>query len=80
MPSTVVKETKVVHLDNTVSTRTYPFTQETLDELQDIRSAKEEEHFRQTGEHVIYPAPVIMAEAIHELHQDYFLQTNAEKE
>lgn len=77
---TAVIETKVVHLPDTVATRAYPYTQETLDQIQDLREEKQREHFRDTGEHVIYPAPVIIAEAIDLMHQDFFLQTNAEKE
>lgn len=73
-------ETKVVHLEDTVATRAYPFTQVTLDQLHDLRLEKEKEHFEEHGEHVVYPAPVIIAEAIDLLHQDYFVQTNAEKE
>lgn len=80
MSNKTIVETKVIHLQDTVATRSYPFTQTTLDQIHDLRLAKEQEHFDEHGERVVYPTPVIIAEAIDLLHQDYFIETNAEKE
>ena len=64
-------QTTVITLDNTAATRKYPFTQQTLDQIQDIRKVKEKE-LNDGGGNFIVPAPVIIAEAIDKLHQDYF--------
>lgn len=64
-------ETTVITLDNTAATRKYPFTQQTLDQIQDIRKVKEK-GLNEGGGNFIVPAPVIIAEAIDKLHQDYF--------
>jgi hypothetical protein len=71
---------KIIHLVDTVATRSYPFTQETLDQLHDIRQAREEEHLLETGESVVIPAPVILAEAVDRMHDDFFATPHAEQE
>lgn len=65
-------ETVVITLDNTVATRGYPFTQNTLDQIRDIRFAKEKELSDGTGKNFMVPAPVVIAEAIDKLHLEYF--------
>ena len=80
MQSNIVEvSSKVMHLSDTVATRQYPFTQETLDQLHDLREVKEREHFESTGESVIFPAPVLLAEAVDMLHQHYFYVPHAEE-
>lgn len=72
MSETQVVETKVVTLKNTAVSRSYPFTAETIQQIKEIRILKEEEHYDEHGEAVIYPAPVVLAEAVDKLHADYF--------
>lgn len=67
-----IQTSSVVTLENTVATRSYPFTQETLDQIQDIRKAKERELNEASNQTFIVPAPVVIAEAIALLHEDYF--------
>lgn len=69
---TSTQESVVITLEDTVATRSYPFTQETLDQIQDIRKVKEAELNDGSGKTFIVPAPVILAEAIDRLHEDYF--------
>ena len=63
---------KVMELTNTVATRKYPFTQLTLDQIQDIRKAKEDQIYDETGNNVLVPAPIVIAEAIDHLHEEMF--------
>lgn len=67
-----IQTSSVVTLENTVATRSYPFTQETLDQIQDIRKAKERELNEASNQTFVVPAPVVIAEAIALLHEDYF--------
>ncbi|UMO76476.1 hypothetical protein DNAM_500 [Pseudomonas phage BroderSalsa] len=67
-----IQTSSVVTLENTVATRSYPFTQETLDQIQDIRKAKEREMNEASNQTFVVPAPVVIAEAIALLHEDYF--------
>lgn len=62
----------VVTLPDTVATRQYPFTRETLDQIQDIRKVKEKELGEGGTTTFVVPAPVVIAEAIDLLHQHYF--------
>jgi hypothetical protein len=66
------RTTKVVTLQNTVATRSYPFTQRTLDQIKDLRADSEDGIFESTGETVMVPAPVVIAEAINQLHKATF--------
>ncbi|AUX83649.1 hypothetical protein FDJ32_gp20 [Pseudomonas phage NV1] len=70
--SLVQTESVVISLDNTVATRGYPFTQETLDQIRDIRYQKEKELGEGTDKKFLVPAPVVIAEAIDKLHAEYF--------
>lgn len=67
-----LSQSVVVTLPDTVATRQYPFTRETLDQIQDIRKVKERELGDGSTTTFIVPAPVIIAEAIDKLHQEYF--------
>lgn len=63
----------VITMPDTVATRSYPFTRETLDQIQDLRHLKEKE-LGEASEHTyVVPAPVIIAEAIDKLHAEYFV-------
>lgn len=62
----------VVTLPDTVATRSYPFTRETLDQIQDLRHLKEKELGEACDQSFVVPAPVIIAEAIDALHAEYF--------
>lgn len=72
MTTPVYAESVVITLPDTVATRAYPFTQQTLDQIQDIRKHKERELNEAQGKTFVVPAPVIIAEAIDRLHEDYF--------
>jgi len=63
---------KVVELENTVSTRKYPFVQETLDKIRELRHLKEDELYKETGEDVVVPAPIIIKEAVDRMHEEEF--------
>lgn len=63
---------KTLTLTNTVSTRKYPFTQETLDQIKDLREQAEDEIYAETGDNVTVPAPIIIAEAVDTLHKQKF--------
>lgn len=62
----------VITLADTVATRSYPFTRETLDQIQDLRHLKEKELGEAGDITYVVPAPVIIAEAIEKLHAEYF--------
>ena len=80
MPSKVIEvSSRVMHLEDTVATRAYPFTRETLDQIQDIRHLQEKELFDEGEGVVIVPAPVVIAEAIDMLHTHYFYVPHAEE-
>lgn len=70
--TTVIENRKVVTLKDTVATRSYPFTQQTLDQIKDLRIDQEDAIHENTGEVVMVPAPVIIAEAIDQLHKTTF--------
>lgn len=70
--SVVDRSIKTVEMNNTVTTRKYPFTQETLDQIQDLRHAAEERWFDENGEEVIIPAPIVIADAVNNLHKQTF--------
>lgn len=77
MQQTSQNETEVIEratlvLSDTVATRKYPFTQQTLDEIRDLRQLREQDYLRDHDQEVIVPAPVIIAEAIHLLHTETF--------
>lgn len=63
----------VITLADTVATRSYPFTRETLDQIQDLRHLKEKELGEAGDVTYVVPAPVIIAEAIEKLHAEYFV-------
>ncbi len=70
---TVVENTtKTLMLEDTVSTRKYPFTRQTLDQIQDLRRKREDRIYDSHGEVVVVPAPIIIAEAVDALHRDEF--------
>ena len=56
-------------LPNTVATRKYPFTRETLDQIADLRKHREDELYEETKREHMVPAPVIIADAIALMHQ-----------
>ena len=68
----VTHKTKTLELTDTVATRSFPFTQRTLDQLRELRVDKQEEILEETGEEVTVPAPIIIAEAIDEYHKQIF--------
>lgn len=70
--SETMKEVTTLVLADTVATRKYPFTRQTLDQIQDLRKKREEELTAETGKDHMVPAPVIIAEAIYLMHQDEF--------
>ncbi|CCE60778.1 hypothetical protein tf_23 [Pseudomonas phage tf] len=61
----------VIHLENTEATRKYPFTRNTLDQIQDIRYKMEKEMGADGNDYLI-PAPVVIAQAIDEMHERLF--------
>lgn len=67
-----LSQSVVVTLPDTVATRQYPFTRETLDQIQDIRKVKEKELGEGSTVTYVVPAPVVIAEAIDLLHREYF--------
>lgn len=70
--SNKLSETVVVTLDDTVATRSYPFTQNTLDQIRDIRYKREKVLNEGGTATFMVPAPVVIAEAIDRLHQEVF--------
>ncbi len=68
----VENTTKTLMLEDTVSTRKYPFTRQTLDQIQDLRRNREERIYDSHGEVVVVPAPIIIADAVDALHRDVF--------
>lgn len=58
--------------EETVATRSYPYTQRMLDQQHDLRKAMEDEIYDETGKSVIVPAPVVLAKALDNLHNKYF--------
>lgn len=72
MTEGVVVTKKVIQLEETVATRSYPYSQKMLDQQHELRDAMEKDYWEETGESVIVPAPVVIAEALDRLHQDYF--------
>lgn len=73
MSTTIVENTtKTLLLEDTVSTRKYPFTQRTLDQIQDLRRYREDRIYDSHGEDVVVPAPIILADAVDCLHEQVF--------
>lgn len=70
----MLKQQTVVTLENTAATRKYPFTRETLDQIQDIRFRMEQDMKLESGGVTDYmvPAPVVISQAIDELHGRMF--------
>jgi hypothetical protein len=67
------KEVVTVVLDNIHATRKYPFSEETLKKLAEIRHSKEKElNDANKDRQYMVPAPVVLAEAIDLLHDKYF--------
>jgi hypothetical protein len=64
--------TSTLQLTDTVTTRSYPFTQKTLDQIRDLRQEQQDDILEDTGEHVMVPAPVVISTAIDELHKQIF--------
>lgn len=67
--SVVNREVKTLEMLDTVATRKYPFTQKTLDQIKELRESSQDRLYLQTGEDIIVPAPVIIAEAVACLHK-----------
>lgn len=67
-----LSEQIVVTLENTAATRKYPFTRDTLDKIQDIRFQMEKAYGEVTGKDYMVPAPVVISQAIDELHERLF--------
>lgn len=67
-----LSQSVVITMPDTVATRSYPFTRQTLDQIQDLRHLKEKELGEGGTTTFVVPAPVIIAEAIDRLHQEYF--------
>lgn len=67
-----IEEKKFMVLEETAATRKYPFTRKTLDQIMDLRENAEARYFNKTGEEVVVPAPIIIADAIDLLHQQTF--------
>lgn len=63
------KEVVTLILPDTVATRKYPFTRDTLDQIADLRSHRENELYDETKKEHMVPAPVIIADAIAMMHQ-----------
>lgn len=61
-----------VHLENTVASRSYPFTQLTLDQIQDLRKHYEATAFERAQVEHMVPAPVIIADAVNNLWNSIF--------
>ncbi len=74
----VVESQRVMKLSDTEVTRSYPFTRKTVNQIQDLRRAKEDAHYDLTGEDVMVPAPVVIAEAIDDMHAKYFPEEHQE--
>lgn len=70
----VEHKARTLVLNNTVSTRKYPFTQQTLDQIQDLRAEAEERIYQAEGYEVMVPAPIVIAEAVDALHKQTFKQ------
>lgn len=67
--SVVNREVKTLEMPNTVATRKYPFTQQTLDQIRDLREHSQDKLYQETGEDIIVPAPIILAEAVAYFHK-----------
>lgn len=67
-----VNNVQTVHLSDTVASRSYPFTQLTLDQIRDLREQAQDELQTDTGLIHMVPAPVILAEAVNELWKERF--------
>lgn len=64
---------QVVMVLDTDATRKYPFSRATLDQIQDLRHAAEKElNDANQNKSYMVPAPVIIAQAIDELHAKVF--------
>lgn len=64
-----------VHLQNTAASRSYPFTQMTLDQIRDLRNHYEKHLNDKEGVQHMVPAPVIIADAVNALWNDTFQST-----
>lgn len=68
----VDRSIKTVEMTDTVTTRKYPFTQKTLDQIKDLRHAAQDKWYDEKGEEVIIPAPLIIADAVNNMHNQIF--------
>lgn len=66
------KEVITLVLPETVATRSYPFSRQTLDQIKELRHNREEDLFDETGKEHMVPAPVVLAEAVDLLHRTTF--------
>ncbi|QDH46118.1 hypothetical protein Pa222_025 [Pseudomonas virus Pa222] len=72
MTQVTMKRQVVIQME-TYATRKYPFSRDTLDKIQSIRRVKEQElNDANPDEEFLVPAPVVIAEAIDRLFEDYF--------
>lgn len=67
-----VANVTTIHLKDTVASRSYPFTQITLDQIRDLREAAQEDLKETTGQEHMVPAPVVLADAVNRLWNDTF--------
>lgn len=66
------REQVILQMD-TDATRKYPFSRTTLDQIQDIRYQKEKDlNELNPGKEYLVPAPIVIAEAIADLHEKMF--------
>lgn len=71
--SRITQREQVVLQMETDATRKYPFSRETLDQIQDLRFKRERELNEENPEkEYLVPAPIIIAEAIADLHEKTF--------
>lgn len=61
---------KTLEMPDTVATRKYPFTQKTLDQIREIRESRQDIIYNESGEEIIVPAPIVIADAINLLHTE----------
>lgn len=71
--SRITQREQVVLQMETDATRKYPFSRETLDQIQDLRFKRERElNEENPDKEYLVPAPIIIAEAIADLHEKAF--------
>lgn len=69
---TTITRNPVMMIEGPVLRRTFPFSQETLDKIADIRDYRQGQYEEEYHEAVMIPAPIIIQEAIDRLYEELF--------